>query len=143
MFTVQVQVTLCKGSVSSDLTSKKFEIVPAPTILLSVTLGGSSTMSQISKQVQQKLIAAVASSLAISSELVQIISAQNAARRMLAVEIAFRIFTIDAADAAKLQQRVKVSDIQVLIRASCQMQCMQENDGLDTYIFHVGLKSRL
>jgi hypothetical protein len=108
-----MQATLCKGSISSDLTSQKFQIAPGPTILLSLTLGGSTSISQISKQVEQKIASAVASSLALSNKLVQVESTQNARRRALAVSMALRIYAVDFADATKIQQKVKISDIQV------------------------------
>jgi hypothetical protein len=59
--------------------------------MVSMSLGGTLTAADVTKQVEQRLVAAVADSIGVPPSLVQIVSVHDGRRRLLAVTVTFRI----------------------------------------------------
>ncbi len=104
----------CEGTVSSAQTSQKFIVADAPAVLISMTISGISSISQITKTMEKQLIGAVADSLEISVNRVQLELQKTPMRRLLAIPVTFRVLATDGNDAAGLQQRIMKADLQVM-----------------------------
>jgi hypothetical protein len=111
---MQVLAVTCQGVASSASSSKRFPVIPAPSLLISMTIGGISSFVEITKTMEQKLIAATAESLDISVERVQIEHVKDQSRRLLALSITFRVLAADGRDAVELQLRITKADFQVI-----------------------------
>jgi hypothetical protein len=115
---------LCTGTKESSVpTSQNFRVTPAPSVMVTMTFGGSLTAKDFTPAVQDKLIAAVAESIGVPRVLVQIVSFRDARRRLLALSVTFRILAANAADAEALRKKIVTADIQVCVRA-CVYACM-------------------
>jgi hypothetical protein len=79
-----------------------------------MTISGFSSVSQISKTVEWQLIAGVASSLEISSNLVKLDAVKDRLRRLLALSFTFCVLASDTTEATKLQDKAQKVDMQVL-----------------------------
>jgi hypothetical protein len=113
-FFEQVLAVLCDGSTAGSVTIKKFFVTEGHVVLLSMTISGLASSLQISKTVQQQLVAGVASSLGISSSLVKLDAVKDIGRRLLALSITFRLLAAHAVEATELQQKAQKADMQVL-----------------------------
>jgi hypothetical protein len=78
-----------------------------------MTIGGSLTAEQVTKQVEQQLVGAVADSIRVPETHVQLLSVANARRRLLALALSFRILALDEGDANSLLMKLEKADIQV------------------------------
>jgi hypothetical protein len=88
-------------------------IIPAPAVIVYMTIGGSLTAEQVTKQVEQQLVGAVADSIRVPETHVQLLSVANARRRLLALALSFRILALDEGDANSLLMKLEKADIQV------------------------------
>lgn len=107
------------------MSSQKFVIVQAPAILITMTISGITSASQITKTMEKKLVGAVADSLLIPPERVQLITVKDAIRRLLSIPVTFRVLTSDASDASDLQQKLQKADFQVMC---CYLFCSRAFD---------------
>jgi hypothetical protein len=81
-------------------------------VLVTVTLDGSPTSAEITNN-SEALCAAIAESMQISEMLVQLVTVQNARRRLLAMDLTFRVLAEDSDQAQRLKDKFKTADIQV------------------------------
>jgi hypothetical protein len=110
----EIRAVLCQGtSAGSAVTSQRFFISTGPVVLVSMTINGISSASQVTDDVEARLVAAYAQSLGISQDLVKLDAVRDARRRLLAVIVTFRLLASDAAEATKLAQKAQVADMQV------------------------------
>ncbi len=78
-----------------------------------MTLGGTLTAEQVTKQVEKQLVAAVADSVSVPIARVHLLSFASARRRLLALAVTLRILAASAEEATSLQRRVETADLQV------------------------------
>jgi hypothetical protein len=110
----QVLAVLCDGSTAGSVTTNRFFVTEGPVVLISMTISSMASSSQISKTVEQQLVAGVASSLGISSYLVKLDAVKDIGRRLLALFITFRLLAAHAVEATELQDKAQKVDMQVL-----------------------------
>ncbi len=77
-------------------------VTGGPLVQIAFSIGGGVSTTEITLEIQQKFITAIANSLVILKDLVQILSSRNAQRRLLAVDLVFQVLAVDADDAAVL-----------------------------------------
>ncbi len=85
-------------------------MIQGPAVMVSMTLGGSLSVSQVSSAVQKQLESAVANALGVQPVLVQFVSLKDARRRLLALSVTLRVRAANAADAAMLQAKTDSAD---------------------------------
>jgi hypothetical protein len=81
-----------------------------------MTISGINSPSQVTADVEARLVAAYAESLGIARELVKLGTVKDARRRLLAVVVTFLVLASDAAEATKLMQKAQVANMQVCER---------------------------
>jgi len=84
-------------------------------VVVSMTLGGTLTEEQVTKQVEQQLVAAVAYSMGVPDARVRLLSFKNARRRLLALTVTFQIFAGNTQDAQSIKQKIEGADLQVFV----------------------------
>jgi hypothetical protein len=114
-FIAQVLAIACQGAESSAVISKMFSISEGRIVLITMTLSGFSSASQVTKTVEQQIVAAVADNLGISLGLVTLDSVKDARRRLLAISTTLRVLTTDENAAANLQKKAQEADWQVSV----------------------------
>jgi hypothetical protein len=100
----QFECCICAGF-SSSLSRFCIEgpvVTGGPLVQIAFSIGGGVSTTEITLEIQQKFITAIANSLVILKDLVQILSSRNAQRRLLAVDLVFQVLAVDADDAAVL-----------------------------------------
>ncbi len=110
----QVIAVTCQGTIASQASAQNFVIIPAPAVIVSLTLDGL-TVEQVTKTVQQQLVAAVADIIGVPRLSVQFLSIKNGRRRLLALVITCRVLAVDAQHVAALQEKIAKADIQVCV----------------------------
>ncbi len=78
-----------------------------------MTISGIASASQISKTIEQQLVAGVALGMDISSNLVKLHAVKGGLRRLLALSSTFRVLAADTSEAIKLQEKAQKADMQV------------------------------
>jgi hypothetical protein len=115
--TVQILAISCSGTLSTTkVTSKTFSIVPAPLLIVTITLAGNNSEAQTNTSFEATLVGAVASNLEISSMLVKIqrMTSTGSRRQLgLSLSVVFEVLTKDLGDANMLKGRVSIYAMQV------------------------------
>ncbi len=111
---VQVLAVSCDRAASSARSSRKFVVISAPAVLVSMTISGISSFGDITKAMEQQLVGAVADTLDVSRERVQLEPVKSQGRRLLSLPVTFRVLAADDSDISELQQRVTKADFQVI-----------------------------
>jgi hypothetical protein len=112
---MQVRAVSCKGSVSSAVTSKQVTVTTAPAVVVSMTLDGSLSMSQLSSDSKRQLETAVAESMDVQPSLVLLVSFKGSSRRLLGLSLDFQVLATSSANAAALQRKAAAADFAVTI----------------------------
>jgi hypothetical protein len=115
-FIAQVLAVSCQGSEPSFVISKRFSISEGVILLISMTISGVPSASQLPKSVEQQIVAAVADSLGLAVGLVSIDSIKDARRRLLTISTTLRVLATDADNAANLQKKAQDADLQVCMQ---------------------------
>ncbi len=107
----------CQGSSITAMKSQQVVIVEAPKVRVTMTLSGISSASQVTKKMEQQLIAALGDALQISSNLVNYLvkleSLKDARRRLLALMVSYQVLASSEAQAGLLSKSAMTADMQV------------------------------
>jgi hypothetical protein len=111
---LQILAVTCQETAASKPSAQSFVVIPAPLVLVSMTLG-SLTAEQVTVHVAQQIVAAVADCIGVPRLSVELLLFRNARRRLLALFVTCRIFAVDAEEADSIMKRILDADIQVIV----------------------------
>jgi hypothetical protein len=111
---MQVLAVACQGTTASEPLGQSFAVIPAPAVLVTVTIYGLSA-DQVTAEIEKLLVAAVAESIGVQPLSVKLQALRNARRRLPALVVTCQILAVDADEAKRLQQKIATADIQVLV----------------------------
>jgi hypothetical protein len=112
----QVIAAACRRNIATSKSSEKFIISKGPRLLVTMTLGGSLntlTAARVTRPMGQQLVAVVAEIAQVPPLVVQMVSAQDNTRRLLAVSVVFQMYLASADEVPKYTEKILNANAQV------------------------------
>ena len=112
--TCTVTAISCREGVSSNISSRRFEIHPGPVVEVKLNLVGSISLADISPPTKGALLKAFAALIRIPVELVSIVSVKDMRRGLLSVQITIEVITNSIESADRIRRTIAAADFRDL-----------------------------
>jgi hypothetical protein len=110
-----VMATFCESGAASEISSHNFELGPGHMVQVTMTISGPISASNMNDKVKNDLLKALANRLVIAIDQMEILSIQDARRRLLAVQLTLALVANSATQAEEIKNSIASSDIGALL----------------------------
>jgi len=112
-----VMAIFCESGAASGISSHEYELGPGHMVQVTMTLSGPISASNINDKVKNDLLKALADKLVIAVDQIEILSIQDARRRLLAVQLTLAIVANSATQGEEIRNSIASTDIGALLES--------------------------
>jgi len=110
-----VMAIFCESGAASGISSHNYELGPGHMVQVTLTISGPISVSNMNDKVKNDLLKALANRLVIAIDQMEILSIQDARRRLLAVQLTLALIANSATQAEEIKNSIASSDIGALL----------------------------